>query len=727
MLRNKFIQHTVRRRYILALVSVGILITLSQVMMGYLVYRQSDGGNIINTSGMQRMLSQKIALQVNQLKYSDNDRSLNLIKLSEAIERFKANHLFLTKGAPNAEAATHLSREAKRLMYGGSPSLHEKVNLYVAEANKVLHSNGGRLDLFTPAFTEAILVELDQVVSQFEEESRDSTYNLRWIAFIVWGLVISLLVIEAFFIFAPLERKIRSYTKELDNEREQAIQLKEEAEQATIAKSEFLANMSHELRTPLNGIFGMLELAEEEKEESARKEFLRKASISGKQLLNIINDVLDISKIDSGKPHVQSRDFELLVVLDSCLAPFSIECEQKHLSFKFIAETDLPVWVRTDPERLSQVLNHLLSNAAKFTEHGSIVVKAGVKVQKGLVLEMSVQDTGIGIAADKHDYVFEKFTQIDASKTRRYNGSGVGLFICRELVEFLGGKLWMESAPDKGSTFHFQLPLGKPNNKINFQRIEHNSSSVKVAIVDDLDTSRQYLQLIMRRLGIEPDLYESGDDLLESINDVESYFCIFIDLHMPGVDGVVVAQRLLEHYGARCPRLMLVSAAAEDISQMENATDLFDKIYTKPLNEYAITRDLRSAIGQSSTAILPHKSFNILVVEDNEINAQILKHMLDASGHIVDHVVNGEEAVRKVQEKPFDLVLMDVDMPVMDGLEASRIIKQKLGLSVPIVALTSNSFEKDKRASFDAGMSFHICKPIDKNILMNTIERAIIA
>lgn len=719
----------IRRRYILALAFIAFVVTLTGLWVGKILTEQYDDAYVVNLSGMQRMLSQKIALQVHILESFSESEEQTQKTLRSAITRFELNHKALTDGAMSDKEAVHLSSELRDLIFVGDPSLHERVQEYIRVARDVAEGNRAatQAQVFSPQHIETLLMDLDAVVSQFEAETSSSVEMLQFVGSAAWSLIMLVLVMEAFLIFKPMEEGILRRTDELERERKNAILLKEAAERATIAKTEFLANMSHELRTPLNGTLGMLELAESELNDEKRKEFIVKAHQSGKHLLSIVNDILDIAKIESGKTELEEHDFELPVVLDSCLSPFAITCERKNLKFRFVANTDLPVWVRADSTRLSQIINNLLNNAVKFTSTGSITVTAGVKVDNGLMLELVVQDTGIGISPEKLDDIFERFNQADNSRTREYGGTGIGLSICKELTELLGGNIWVESEEDAGSTFYVQIPLGQPDNKVVLHSPVSTDETVRCAVIDDLDTSCRYMQLILRQINMETDIFLSGEEFLRQEKDISSYFAVFIDLHMPGMDGIEVARALQARLGNKCPKLIMVSAASDELDSLPHFSNLFWKLYTKPINPYAITRDMKVALGHVEPESGEKRALRVLVVEDNEINAQIVKHMLEGNGHSVKHVCNGEEAVQAVQEDCFDLVLMDVDMPVMDGLQASKIIKTKLKLSVPIIALTAHAYESDKRASQEAGMTFHVSKPIDKNILMETIDKAMSA
>ncbi len=729
MFNKQFLRTEIRKRYVISLLLIALLVTFSELFIGFKLNRQVDDSNVINLSGSQRMLSQKIALYAITLETDNQNQSENLLKFKAAVLQFERNHNELVSRVNSASENGELSDKLNTLYFGQKPSLHDRVQLYIIESKRFGEGLVSTDDavVFNPSFTESLLVDLDQIVNQFESESEHKLGQIMNVETFIWLTVLVILVIIAVFVFGPLEAQILAHTESIEKDKHKAVLLKDIAEKATKAKTDFLANMSHELRTPLNGVLGMIALAEEEAMQVKRNNYLEKAKESGLHLSSIVDDLLNISKIETGDFEVSPRDFELPVVLDNCLAPFAIACERKNLKFQFIASTDLPIWVRTDDARLVQVINSLLDNAIKFTSSGSITVTAGVIMDNGLTLEISVQDTGIGLNEDKHEFIFEKFVQVDGSSTREYGGTGIGLAVCKEFVELLGGEVRLESQLGIGSTFHIRVPLGQPDNRVTFQSKSIPTVGKRCAVIDDLETTCQYMQLVLKQVGMEVDIFSSAEELLKKDHEIENYFAIFVDLHMPKMDGLELAKGLHARFGKKCPKLAMISAASDEMTSVQYHVDLFWKIYTKPINPYSITRDLKIAMGEQKFKEVNREKIKILVVEDNEINAMIVKHMLEAYGHKVEHVENGQLAVERVQMEEFDLVLMDVDMPVMDGLQATRIIKNELRKEIPIVALTANAFDADIRASIDAGMSFHVTKPINKAVLMEAIQKALSA
>lgn len=724
---NTALQKNIRKRYIIALSVIAVLISISALTIQYVLSAQEQDAEVINIAGMQRMLSQKIALKVAKLSYAIGEQDLAREKLKASISKFEDNHWYLVNPDERGSDGQALSSKVYNMYFDGRPNLHDRVRNYILQAQTVLDGEltAETIAAFSTDNTEKLLFDLNAIVKQFELEAKSRVQFISNVEMAIWLLALSVLVLEVFIIFRPLEKIITSSVGQVEEEKKRAEQLAEEAQQASVAKSRFLASMSHELRTPMNGLFGMIELAQVETDEQKRQSFLGKAKHSGKILLALINDILDISKIESGKLRIESIDFELHVLLDSCLSPFTISCGRKNIEFEFKALTELPLWVKGDSLRISQVMNNLLSNALKFTENGKISVEVGVSIKnKQFLLTFSVKDSGIGIPESKQESVFEKFTQVDSSTTRMFGGTGLGLAITRELCEMMGGEIILTSEVGKGSHFTANIPLTPVSKSNEMKMPDLKSDSITCAIIDDLETSRKYLELVLEQVGVSSESFECGRTFLDEEPDVEKYFCLFIDLHMPTMDGVELAKNLKAKFGKKCPPLVMISAATEEIYDKGGHRNLFWKVYPKPINQELIKRDLVTAINQSESQSKKRKTLSILMAEDNDINAQIVIHMLSREGHKIKHVQDGKAAVNQVKQGGYDLILMDVNMPIMDGLAASKVIKYELELSIPIVALTANAYESDKQASLDSGMAYHVTKPIDKDELIQTIEKA---
>lgn len=728
MLHKNLLKSVIRKRYVISLVFIAVLVSISQFVVGHKLYAQMSEAKLINLSGMQRMLSQKIALFSFAIETKgDKSYAENRSLLIGAIEKFEANHDYIFTEITEKLHRNELAPEIELLYFDASPSLRERISLYAAEARKVAYGTvvPSQSHLFETAYTESLLLDLDKVVQHIQWDTESKQSQIMYIEIMIGGVIIVVLLLIGWVVFLPMEHLLFSHVSKLESEKKRALELQEMAEKATQAKDEFLANMSHELRTPLNGIMGMISLAQAEKNQIKQFDFLNKAMHSGRHLLALVNDILDITKIESGHSFVVERDFELPQVLDNCIAPFALSCERKNIRFNYIANTDLPSRVRADDTRLIQIINNLLSNAIKFTNSGEITVRAGVKVNKGLVLHFSVQDTGIGIREEKLQTIFQKFARADNSKTRTVGGVGIGLAVCKELTGLMKGKIWAESELGKGSQFFLELPLGRPDNTIPFPDKAKTTVLSRCAVIDDLETTCQYMQLVLKQVGVESDSFNRAGKLTELDDSLTHYLVIYIDWHMPDMDGVELAKSLRARFGDRCPKLALVSAAADEIPSLNRHQQLFWKVYSKPINPYSITRDLKLLTGDPKSRKNEQSHSKVLVAEDNEINALIVIHMLESEGYEVVHVLNGETAVEQVRQQSFDIVLMDIDMPVMDGLEATRLIREELGSQIPIIALTANAYDSDVKASLDAGMTAHLSKPVNKETLFKAIHQTL--
>lgn len=531
-----------------------------------------------------------------------------------------------------------------------------------------------------------------------------------------------------------------------------AIRKKLEAEQSNLSKSQFLANMSHEIRTPINAILGMLALLQNTGLTARQGDYVGKAEGATQGLLGLINDILDFSKVDAGKLSLESQPFSLDALLRNLAVVLSSNTKNKNIDVLFDIDPKLPNVLMGDVLRLQQVLINLGGNAIKFTDAGQVIVALALKEtdEKGVIVEFSIQDSGIGIAPEHQNLIFEAFSQAEASTTRRFGGTGLGLAISKHLIELMGGALLLESALGKGTTFRFQVAFPVPADIPEDLRAPDRSGippQRRVLIVDDNPHSGQLLRRMAEAEGWSSEWVRSGADALAYVQTGLQksgaefpYSLVLIDWQMPGMDGWAVAQglRTVAKPCAGAPPLFIMMSAngRHDLAlRSEEEQSLVDGFLVKPVTRSMILDTLleatiaRTGIRKLVAARSSKRQLagmRVLVVEDNLLNQQVAEELLGNEGALVAMAANGQLGVEAVQSASpqFDVVLMDIQMPVMDGYQATAVIRNRLGLSqLPIIAMTANAMVGDREACMAAGMNEHIGKPFDMGKLVSLLIR----
>jgi PAS domain S-box-containing protein len=530
--------------------------------------------------------------------------------------------------------------------------------------------------------------------------------------------------------------------EELSQRAQQALrEAKEAAEAANLAKSSFLANMSHEIRTPLNAVLGMTELVLGTQLNAEQRQYLNMVYEAGESLLGVINDVLDFSKIEAGKLELDPIPFNLRDRLGDAMRSLAFRAHSKRLELACRVEPRVPERLIADPIRLRQVVVNLVGNAIKFTEHGEIVVN--VCTGDGTsTLHCSVRDTGIGIAAEKQAAVFEAFEQADSSTTRRYGGTGLGLAISTRLVELMGGRIWLESELGRGSTFHFTVPVTVAASDSAEPETTRATTlrQMRILVVDDNATNRTILAEILTNWEMRPDLAAGADEALAmmraAVAVADPYLVVLADCHMPDADGFALSECVRQEPQLASAVILMISSSDKpgDISRCEEAgisaylmkpikqSELFDAIVAglriSPTDEgptEALLTSRRRTIGPQ----------RILLVEDSVVNQKLAVALLGRAGHTITVADNGRIAVDRLKTDAFDIVLMDVQMPVMDGLEATAAIRareRQTGGHVPIIAMTAHAMKGDREQCLAAGMDGYVAKPIRSEELLAALE-----
>lgn len=537
-----------------------------------------------------------------------------------------------------------------------------------------------------------------------------------------------------------LNQQLEERTLQLEISERDLRAAKERAEEATRAKSQFLANMSHEIRTPMNGVIGAAELLGDTSLTSTQAEYLQMISQSAESLLHLINDILDFSKIEAGRLELETVTFALRDELADTMQAFSGRATEKGLELACHVALDVPDGLKGDPHRLRQILVNLVGNAIRFTDEGEVVldVSAEKHGKDCVALRFTVKDTGTGIAAEKQRMIFEAFSQADASFTRRFGGSGLGLTIASQLVQLMGGRLTVESEPGTGSAFQFTVPFALGDVRVpDEQHDQPRLDALPVLVVDDNGTNCRILEEMLRGWGMRPNSASNGARalaLLRNAADADHpYRLVLLDMLMPEMDGISVAGAIAAAPElGRPPIIMLSSAHKDDVMRRGDAPGVAHFLL-KPVRQSELLETIFAVLGVTVADHAPVAEpsrgevhpLKVLVAEDNAVNQRLVERLLERRGHSVRIAGDGVEAVKALSEEEFDVVLMDVQMPNMDGFQATAAIRQRekgAGGHIPIIAMTAHAMRGDRERCLGAGMDGYISKPLRSKDFYAAIE-----